>query len=341
MKRRSLLSKRPLRPIGPKKCALAKKENTEPIAKQDVHKPPSNPFSKATPILDKIKPSKATPKISTQKQTANIQKQAHGKKDKKDVAFVKVLGGNPTEFFKKLIVSTINNAYNPKQIVYCYGKSNLTMLRNYGVERLGWKLVLAHDSNTYYGSVFGCKTHAFYKASTDMGKPILYTDWDCQPYKPIDNEFFTNLNRNSSGLKLCNVAYFVRRRQPSTWCDWRPSMQNIMPNSGFVYFTDSRFVKLAHELYLDESNFKYRVADEPFLAMAIDKLVGGGACLDKQKLWEQYECLVCQTPRRTIFRREYDKLKHIMYYTHFMSSRIQKENMIIEKWYNNGEIRKT
>ena len=165
-------------------------------------------------------------------------------------------------------------------IAYVMGKDNYDYLKSKGV-----KCVLVDSNPTRKYKYMWKHKLDFYAAAMSDFDEIVYLDWDCNPLRPIPNDFWDTL-RKRDPIQGC--LYRWKSGQP---CPWRP--QHYLINNGFLYFGNKNIPKEIISLY-DKlpPEHKWKKNDEFVTSYYIDLITHGWQGLDYWR--SHYEPDVCK-----------------------------------------------
>ena len=150
------------------------------------------------------------------------------------------------------------------QLVYCWDQSNLDF-----IQKLGYQTQYMGDNTVGWEGWFVNKLTAFRLSS--LTGPFLYLDWDCTQQKPLDDNFWSSLEKGESIQmplyyfpqkaiqKFQTITPFIEEEglekthyfnmmmyQILRYGKWEYNGGLAIPNAGFVY---SREPSFAHELF--------------------------------------------------------------------------------------------
>lgn len=188
-----------------------------------------------------------------------------------------IWGTTHTEEIKR--ATTISREFGllpEDQLVYCWDQSNLDF-----IQELGYQTKYMGDNTIGWEGWFINKLTAFHHCS--LSEPFLYLDWDCIQQKPLDDNFWSSLEKGEAiqiplyyfppkaiqkfrtitpfdvkdrpeELGLDRTHYFnMMMYQILRYGRWEYNNGIAIPNAGFVYCRDASFTRDLIKIYKEKS----------------------------------------------------------------------------------------
>ena len=171
----------------------------------------------------------------------------------------------------------MHNKNNEPFRVYVFGEDNYKYLVDLGFDcKLVDKKPILWDMDTQQ---YRHKLEVFYQGLQEFDE-VVFLDWDCQPIKPLPDNFWEVLGQKAPIQGALNIYH--RRK-----AHWRKQDQRKVPCAEFIYL---RGKEVGDDLVDLWENTGRPWSEEVVMARYIDNLVNDDTrALDLDKYWELYE----------------------------------------------------
>jgi len=166
------------------------------------------------------------------------------------------------------------NKYEPEYTTFVFGKENQKVLNDKGI-----KSILIDDRPIVWDmetQQFRHKIEAL-KAGMEEFDEMVFLDWDCQPFKPIPDDFWDVLSKKDS---LQAVLRMYRRRKAL----WRKKDQRKIPCASFIYCNDKQVPNKLIEKW-EELNCPW--SEEVVICRYFEDIMGGWKGV--HEYWDRFE----------------------------------------------------
>jgi hypothetical protein len=200
------------------------------------------------------------------------------------------------------IKEALTNKWEPDFITYVFGKENYEYLCSKGL-----KCVKLCDEPVMFDAIEAQYRHKLealrYAMEEDGVEEMVHFDWDCNPVREIDADFWPRLREK--GPFQANLLQYHRRK--ATWRGDTDARK--IPNGGFIYMNDQTAPASLIRIW---ETMKGPSAEPP-MAKYVDELMGGWQ--GKEAYWDTYEPSVVNLHRSSVYTKEECKAKNV-YFIH-------------------------